>query len=187
MNNPITEDRQRGIVRTVMADSSIEEQARLLLWSEGLLEIRESELSVYRKAVESLKITKRSKVIWPIVKRLAAQLRKVGWDERSWKSRLGFSAIIVTVAVFGKAKAGIAALGTALGVPLWVVFGAGAAFAGMIVDEALRKLDTPPKTTYRIIEGKLMESERAETNKGFNRTPERSGPAKPGESSGGAG
>jgi len=31
--------------------------------------------------------------------------------------------------------AGLAAFGTAIGLPLWIVLGAGGAFAGMIVDE----------------------------------------------------
>lgn len=164
MNSQIPETRQKRIVRKVIQDSTPEERARLLLWSEGLLEIRRSNLGVYRKASESLAFTRKSKVIWPVVKRITTELKKVGWDKQSWKVRLGLGAIILAVAAFGKAKAGIAALGSAIGVPLWVVFGAGGTFAGMLIDEAMSMLQKPPETTYTVIEGKLTESSRTYEN-----------------------
>jgi len=35
-------------------------------------------------------------------------------------------------------SAGLAAFGTAISVPLWIVLGAGGAFAGMIIDEVAK-------------------------------------------------
>ena len=43
------------------------------------------------------------------------------------------------IALFGSQSAGIAALGTAIGVPLWVVLGAGAAFANSLIEELKRR------------------------------------------------
>jgi hypothetical protein len=57
---------------------------------------------------------------------------------------LGSGGAAVGVALFGGQSAGIAALGTAIGVPLWVVFGAGAAFAKSLHSELGRKSATPP-------------------------------------------
>jgi hypothetical protein len=66
---------------------------------------------------------------------------------------LGLGAVVATVATVGGAGAGIAALGGAIGVPLWVLFGAGAAFAGAIVDEVAAR-GSKPKTTYTEIEAR---------------------------------
>ena len=56
-----------------------------------------------------------------------------------------------TIALFGGQGAGIAALGAAIGVPLWVVFGAGAAFAGVLYEEITGKRSST-KTTYTVID-----------------------------------
>jgi len=48
---------------------------------------------------------------------------------------LGIGVFTALALAGGGAGAGIAALGTAAGVPLWIVFGAGGAFAGMLADE----------------------------------------------------
>lgn len=47
--------------------------------------------------------------------------------------------------MFSGQGAGIAALGGAIGVPLWVVFGAGGAFVGVFIDEAKRRVDDKTK------------------------------------------
>ena len=65
--------------------------------------------------------------------------------------KLGLGGAAVGLAVFGGQGAGIAALGTAIGVPLWVVFGAGAAFLGVLYEEiADKKPDR--RTTYRVMD-----------------------------------
>jgi hypothetical protein len=44
------------------------------------------------------------------------------------------SGAVAGVALFGGKAAGIAALGTAIAVPLWIVLGAGGAFAGVLIE-----------------------------------------------------
>ncbi|KAA2283704.1 hypothetical protein [Arenimonas fontis] len=75
-------------------------------------------------------------------------LKELGWDNRGLPGRLGISTAIATVVIFGGQGAGIAALGTAIGVPLWVVFGAGAAFLGEIYERFSGK--KRQGTTYTI-------------------------------------
>lgn len=79
-------------------------------------------------------------------------LKELGWDNRGLSGRLGIATAIGTVVIFGGQGAGIAALGTAIGVPLWVVFGAGAAFLGEIYERftGKRRLET----TYTVIDAK---------------------------------
>jgi hypothetical protein len=82
---------------------------------------------------------------------IAKGLKSAAWDNRSLTARLGLSGAIAGAVFFGGQGAGIAALGTAIGVPLWVVFGAGAAFLGVLYDEISGKKSNP-KTTYRVID-----------------------------------
>lgn len=144
-------EKQITIARAIVRDASADEQVALRDWAEGLLHIRNKNLPALKKVSEAIKLTKESSVIVPIVKRASGELKRVGWDERSWKSRLGMGAILATLVLVGNAGAGIAALGTAIGVPLWIVIGAGATFAGAIVDEVKSK-SGKPKTTYTEID-----------------------------------
>jgi hypothetical protein len=58
----------------------------------------------------------------------------------------------------GGQGAGVAALGTAVGVPLWVVFGAGATFLGVLYEEITRK--KPNKSTsYQVIDAEREDKE----------------------------
>lgn len=75
-------------------------------------------------------------------------LKELGWDNRGLPGRLGISTAIATAVIFGGQGAGIAALGSAIGVPLWVVFGAGAAFLGEICERFTGK--RRPMTSYAI-------------------------------------
>lgn len=67
------------------------------------------------------------------------ELKRLGWDERGLKGRLGVGGAATGLLLFGSQGAGIAALGTAFAVPLWVVFGAGATFIGVLYDEITSK------------------------------------------------
>ncbi len=145
------QEKQKAIARALVRNASAVEQDVLRRWAEGLLRIRDKDLPALKKVSEAIKLTKESKVIAPYVKKAAIELKRVGWDERSWKARFGMGAVMATIVTVGNAGAGIAALGTAIGVPLWVVIGAGATFAGTIVDEVKSKPEKP-KTTYTEID-----------------------------------
>lgn len=110
------------------------ELARLM---EELMKIKASTLTGTAKVSEASKL-------------LAQSLKSVAWDNRSLPARLALSASIAVVIMFGGQGAGIAALGSAIGVPLWVLFGAGAGFLGVLYEELTgKKYDT--KATYRVI------------------------------------
>lgn len=126
---------QAVIVQDLVDDANLEQQQALLEWGKELLAIRHSDDSVGAKARAAVSATARLKVVWPMVRVMLHRLKRLGWDERSWKARLGIGTVAATVAIFGGQGAGIAALGTAIGVPLWIVFGAGGTFAGLLIDE----------------------------------------------------
>ncbi|KQP30603.1 hypothetical protein ASF49_13955 [Methylobacterium sp. Leaf104] len=84
-------------------------------------------------------LTFASKAVWPVVKIIGRQTKRVTWDDRSTTARFGLGGAIAGAVLFGGQSAGIAALGTAVGVPLWVVLGAGASFANVLREELSRK------------------------------------------------
>ncbi|MER9003084.1 MULTISPECIES: hypothetical protein [unclassified Mesorhizobium] len=121
-------------VRTAQGATPVLSDA-LQAWTLKLLDIRNSDLPAHVKAKHAIAATISSKVIWPIVKIVALQTKSQGWDNRTTAQRLGLGAAAVGVALFGGQSAGIAALGGAVGVPLWVVLGAGSMFARYLYEE----------------------------------------------------
>ena len=148
-----SESEQRSVALRVASSASVQEREALLLWMVGLLQIRESSLTNVQKAKQALQLTSRSKVVWPAVKILGQEVKRLGWDERGIKSRFGIVGAGIGLALFGGQGAGIAALGTAIGVPLWVVLGAGAYFAPVLIEE-LTKL-VPTSRQPKVIDGKF--------------------------------
>ena len=59
-------------------------------------------------------------------------------------ARLGISAAALGLLFFSGQAAGIAAMGGAIGVPLWIVFGAGGTFAGVLIDEIKKRKRAKP-------------------------------------------
>lgn len=102
-------------------------------WLSALVVIRNSTVSRREKIAAAIEVTR------PV----AGLLSKLGferikpkiWDERSWMTRIGLGAAVVTAASIGSEGAGIAALGGAIGVPLWILFGSGGALVGAVLDK----------------------------------------------------
>jgi hypothetical protein len=133
------EDRERQLVTTIAKSATDAEKNALAAWATELLNIQTGNLSPLQKAKLAISLTATSAVIWPAVKILSREIKKIGWDERSWAARLGFLGVCVGSVLFRGQRAGIAALGTAIRVPLWLVSGAGASFLGVLVEEFSRK------------------------------------------------
>lgn len=129
------EDLPRQLAITIAAKASEVERTALEKWGNDLLRIRDSDIDTLEKATQAISLTLDAEVIWPVVTMLGSEIKRVGWDERSLPARLGLSGVALAAAVFSGKGAGIAALGTAVGVPLWVVFGAGGTFIGVLIDE----------------------------------------------------
>lgn len=146
MNSPPEE---RGVAVRIADMASPVEREALLYWMLQLLQIRDSKLTSMQKARQAVLLTKRSEVTWPIVKMLAAELKRVGWDERTAKGRAGILTAGGALALFGSQGAGIAALGTAIGVPLWIVLGAGAYFATGFIQELVERMPKESRPHFK--------------------------------------
>jgi len=170
----MSDDKQKQIIQKIMVSTNAVEKEALSTWAYQLLEIKNSDLSAIAKGKNAISLTSQSKVIIPVLKVLANELNlnqidaskirmssykavltsiKGFWKRRSLPMQLGIGASSIAAIIFGSQGAGIAALGTAIGVPLWVVFGAGAMFIGNLYEEITgKKADL--QTSYTIIEAK---------------------------------
>lgn len=145
MTNPTDE---RAVAVRIADSASNPDREALLLWMVNLLVIRDSKSVALVKVKNAVSLTVQSKVVWPLSKMLALELKRIGWDERGTKSRAALATATATLALVGGQGAGIAALGTAIGLPLWIVLGAGAYFAAGLIEELLVKL--PPDARNRM-------------------------------------
>ena len=131
------------LASAVLERATPDERAALLFWAQQLLAVRGSSMSRLEKAKRAILITIELKAVLPFITFLGAEIKRVGWDERGLPARMALSAAAVAGLLLSGHGAGIAALGGAIGVPLWVVFGAGAAFAGVIIEEVKRSAEEP--------------------------------------------
>jgi hypothetical protein len=130
--------KQQKLVSSIIRDTSFEEQVILKDWCQNLISLRNSNDSRVQKLKKTFLINQNVKVILPILKLISKKIKKYAWDKRDPKSRLGLMGLGVGATMFAGQSAGIAAMGSAIGVPLWIVFGAGGTFAGFIIEEIQR-------------------------------------------------
>ena len=130
---------QREVAQRIAASVDDVERAKLLAWVFQLVQIRDSSGSLFAKGRDALSVTFREGVAWPVVKLVGSEMRRLAWDERGLKWRTGFIIAIAGGVLTGGQGAGIAALGGAIGVPLWLVLGAGGSFLAMLYEELFTK------------------------------------------------
>lgn len=146
-------DKQRQLAIKIASSANAIEKEAIRIWIARLLELKATDLPAFKKAKRAASLTASSKVVLPTVKTIAREIKQLTWDNRGLKGRLALSGAIVGASLFGGQGAGIAALGTAIAVPLWVLFGTGAAFLGVLYEEVVGK-KLPAKTTYQVIDAK---------------------------------
>ena len=162
MNENSSPESQRQLVSRIVTDIDDSTRAVVLDWATKLLEIRNSNLPVIVKARRALSTSTRKEVfvsatelIYRKVKPLIRDVKRHGWDERGIAGRFTIGGIVLGATAFSGQGAGLAALGSAIGLPLWFVLGAGGAFLGTLVEELSRK--GPPTTDYSEIEARRIE------------------------------
>lgn len=129
------------VANELIEGASPEERQALAAWAATLLTIRHNTEDGFSKARDALTATVDSKVAWPLIRRLGDAIKRNAWDERSGPERAAVAGATAMVALFGGMFAALTALGTAVGTPLWVVFGGGEELAQRLV--AASGPDTP--------------------------------------------
>ncbi|MCJ2081696.1 hypothetical protein [Methylobacterium sp. J-090] len=116
MNDDAPKSRQIAV--RIAESVSPTEGTALKAGAERLLSIKAGDGTPASKARQAVAATLNAKTIWPAVKVIARQTRRIAWDERKPGTRVLFGGFAVGAALFGGQGAGIAALGSAIGVPL---------------------------------------------------------------------
>ncbi|MCG8637578.1 MAG: hypothetical protein MI863_27370 [Desulfobacterales bacterium] len=128
------------IIHRVLAGITPEQGMALHLWANKLLTLRTSTKSRTEKLQDIIRLTRDAKILFPLIKKIFMELKRAGWDESSWKSKAGMGAAIWASLIIGKAAAGIALLGGAIAVPLWIVFGTGDKFVKALIAELKKRM-----------------------------------------------
>jgi hypothetical protein len=133
--NPKNDDEKiESMAVAVVSQATAGERLVLLRWAQILQSIINAPTSKTLKCKLAVQATMQFDVLFPIMRLIGSELKRLGWDDRGLPARVGLSAAAAALTLSGSG-AGIAALGGAIGVPLWVVFGAGGTFVGVIIDE----------------------------------------------------
>lgn len=149
---------QRALAHRIAAGTTVTERDALLEWAQQLLAISRSSAGALAKTRQAFGATLTREVAWPVSKLLAAEIQRLAWNDRGLKSRWALSAAGAAAVAFGTQGAGIAALGGAIGVPLWLVFGAGGAFLGMLYEELRDRNDsTTPSPNTAPLSGDVID------------------------------
>lgn len=111
------------------------QRALVLTWAQKAQEISERSDLTKREKLHQLKDLDTTPAVKAFVIVLGTALKQQLWDERSWPARGGLSGLALGAMVLGGQGAGIAAMGGAIGVPLFILTAAGGALLGTIVAE----------------------------------------------------
>jgi hypothetical protein len=126
------------VARAVVRELDPAQREILADYTNKLILLREADLPTQTKVLDSIDLTADRQVLGVLTKGSGRLLAKHAWKDRSWAARIGLSAAAIASILTAGPGGGIALLGTAIGVPLWIVFGAGGAFAGVLLDEIER-------------------------------------------------
>lgn len=124
-------------LRHLVDETAPEERITLLAWLVELLTIRASDATAGLKFARAIRATTRRRTVVTILRTVGRPLVRLAWTDRSWKARLAGIGITLSALVWPGQSAGLALLGTAVAVPLWIVFGSGALVAGWTIDVLL--------------------------------------------------
>jgi len=98
-----------------------------------LLDVREMDAGAHEKLRKALPDEEDTKAALDALQSSASHIKDLAWDDRTWPARVGIGAATVVAASMAGQSAAIALLGTAIAIPMWVVFGAGDDFARALV------------------------------------------------------
>ena len=133
-----SDERTRDIAREIVVAAKPEQLDALQAWAQAMLKIKASDMSALQKAKAAILASTDRKALAPLLQVGWREVKRVGWTERGLPAGMAIGGAVGALTLSGQG-AGIAALGGAIGLPLFVVFGAGGALAGVIIDEIRKK------------------------------------------------
>ena len=113
---------------------SKEEKKLLKQWAIKVMKIRDNESYSFKEKLNALKKLN-NKEAFKASLNIATEYSKKYWKKASWAEKLGIIGGGGAIALFGFGGAGVAALGGAIGLPLFLLTAAGGTFIGTIIDK----------------------------------------------------
>ena len=110
----------------------------LKIWANRVREIQVDSNLSYREKIKSIKLLDNKRAFKSLTKIVKDRTKKT-WKKASWAKRLGVIGAGGALLTVGGSGAGIAALGGAIGLPLFLLTAAGGALIGTVIDELDRK------------------------------------------------
>jgi hypothetical protein len=138
------------LARAVVAELDPTQREVLGDYMAALILLKKQDLPAQTKVLDSIDLTADKQVLGVLTKGSGRLLAKHAWKDRSWRGRIGLSAAALATLVTAGQGAAVAVLGSAVGVPLWIVFGSGDSFAGALLEEIGRVRDESLDTGHQI-------------------------------------
>ncbi len=140
----------RKVARAVVRELDPAQRDVLADYVSALILLRAADRPTQTKVLDSLDLTVDRPVLGVLTKGSGRLLSKYAWKDRSWPARIGLSAAAIAGILTAGQGAAFAVVGTAVGVPLWIVFGSGDALAGSLLDEINLARGEPLGTDHQI-------------------------------------
>lgn len=116
-------------------DHLTEDEKRILLdWAKNVKSIQSNKKLSIKEKLKALKSLNNSEAFKNIAKYVSLKTKHY-WENANWSERLGIICGGGTFAFFGFGGSGIAAMGGAVGLPLFLVTAAGGTLIGTIIDK----------------------------------------------------
>lgn len=112
-----------------------DERTLMLAWAQKAQEITSRDELTSGEKLRQLNELETTPAIKVLVVAVANALKQNLWDDRSWPARGALSGLALGVVALGGQGAGIAAMGGAIGVPLFLLTTAGGALLATIISE----------------------------------------------------
>lgn len=114
------------------------EKEVLLEWAKKVKSIQQNKSLNMQVKIKELRTLNNSKAFNSCTKLITAYSKKY-WKSASWAERMGIIGGVGALTLFGFGGAGVAALGGAIGVPLFLLTAAGGTLIGTIIDKLENK------------------------------------------------
>ncbi|WP_157634387.1 hypothetical protein [Variovorax sp. Root318D1] len=126
----------QSVAVAVLAKASDEQRIAVAEWARDVLAIRESKENFAQKALLIAKATHRHGLTTTFLEQVWTEAKRVGWDERTGAMRgvLAGSALGLIASLSGP-MAGVAAFGTAVGLPIILLGAGGGALVAALIEE----------------------------------------------------
>lgn len=130
----------QNVVSLVTKELTAEEKSKVLQWAEKSLVVIENKSLSKAEKVKQLNKLETPKAVMIFFQALLRFLKNKAWTNQSWARRLGLIGATLGTAVFGTQAAGLATMGTGIGISLALVSTVGATFIGVLVDELSKEI-----------------------------------------------